>query len=605
MATDLLEVIAARTDVEKRGDETLKEYLQRVGEVEGLEQERIDAAIGYVSEYQYAREQPQSDAPLRSFLASLGTEPAEADETEKEPASASTADELDVPDFELPESLESIRSGEGGPGQGFKGGLSGREPRLLLLWFVLMVATTPILGYVMSRTWVPGHVAYEGVADALGLLGLGRVEALELAGIVGLGLYVGLLALFILDVKKRVQGMLLLVGSVLAIVAMAAGGVFLPNIDVFSPLNAIGLVFGLLVGLSIEFEQLRSIDWGDTSFRRPTVYEGDVAEFRYAAYVLFGLLVVIVLATLGQALAAGVIEIWDPVAGAVFLIMAYRFISYESETHYVALGPARAGKSMLMVGLCLELLAANGPHPRPNDYLQNGLERVSNLQPGRERWPIPSTAPEILEIASFEIIAGYYFPRRLEITAPDYAGQHLQRVAELFETESITGENPDSDPSESIPATVAQSTAGSDTILLLLDVERLVHPDRFQLVDDVDAEEDTISWGLEYYASILEHLDPDDVVIVATKCDILVHDGAIDPPGTFDDYDSFANAVTEFLGSRPDVQELFALASEDSITPVFFATKQQNGEYVPRLDESGNLMPIGYRHLVETLRARQ
>jgi hypothetical protein len=404
--------------------------------------------------------------------------------------------------------------------------------------------------------------------------------------------------------------MLLLLATIAALAMAAVMGVFLPNIE-FTLLNVGGLVIGLAVGLAVEAPELRRLDWEASSFQRPTLQTGDLAEFRRAAIALFGLVGVVIVGTLIQAILANVLRVYDGLAAGAFLFVTYRFIQYESETRYVTLGPAGAGKSMLTLGLCLELLAVDGPHPKPSDYLRNGLERVSNLQPGAERWPVPSTPPADLEVASLEVIVDYYFPRRLELTALDYAGQHLQRVAELLATgqhrqrpgEFFDPDAIDRGDSESVPGRIADWIADSDTLIVLLDVERLVFPEKFQDVEGTGAA--NISWGLEYYTSILESRPGADAVVVATKCDILVEQGLVDSPAAHGSYDAFRAAVTDHLTARPDVTELLELAEESTIHPVFYATKRQNGAYVPRLDESGNLMPVGFGYLIEEFRRRQ
>jgi hypothetical protein len=92
---------------------------------------------------------------------------------------------------------------------------------------------------------------------------------------------------------------------------------------------------------------------------------------------------------------------------------------------------------------------------------------------------------------------------------------------------------------------------------------------------------------------------------VATKCDILVDKGHVDPPQQYDSYDGFRDAVTSHLTARPDVQELLATTEESEIHPVYFVTERTDGSYVPYLSDDGNLVPVGYDHLVDEMRTRQ
>lgn len=610
MVENPLTKVRAYSGLQKRTDETLREYVMRVGQEADIAPAVVEESVEYVVRWQYAESPPEDDAAFRAFLAQLddsaGSVPEREDsagtapERAAEPAAASeAATVVEQPGFEPVPECRPLRAERRETRSDFKGGLRGREPRTLLLRFVGMLVTAPILGWMLGRAWVPGHVLYDRGAQFLAaVLGLSGVEALELVGTFGLGLYVALLVLFVIDVKKRVQGMLLALGSALALGGVAAMDVFLPNLEV-TLLNLLGLVFGFAVGLVVESDQLLSLDPSASSFRRPTLQSGDIPEFRHAALLLFALVTIVIVGSVVQAVLSQVIRVYDIAAAGVFLFMSFRFIQYESETSYMILGPARAGKSMLTLGLCLEMIDAAGPHPDPNDYLQNGLERMSNLRPGDERWPIPSTPPDELEVASFEVIAGYYFPRRLELTALDYAGQHLARVAERFKRGA------DDDPDGSVTEDVADWIRTTDTLLVLLDIERLVHPDKFQEPGVTDAA--NISWGLEHYTTILTNQTQphDEVVVVATKCDILIDQQMIDPPSTHNSYETFREAVTERLSTRPDVSELLEVTGETTIHPVYYVTKRRDGEYVPRLDEAGNLMPVGFSHLIGELRRRQ
>jgi hypothetical protein len=602
MAEDPLARIQSHSGIAKTEGETLREYVARVGEENDVDSALIDGALDYVTRWQYARTVPEDDGTFTRFLIKLGDEDADGDGvlTERDDEELTSAEPVvDDPDLEPVPELRPLRAERRETRSDFKGGLRGREPRTLLIRFLIIVVTAPVLGWMMGRAWVPGHQLYDQGYELLGAaVGIQEVAAVELAGMFGLGLYGALLALLLLDIKKRVQGVLLTLGSLLMLGAMATMGVFLPNLDFGAPLNLLGLGLGLAVGLLVEADRLLAVDLDASTFQRPTLEDGGVPEFRFAVLSLFGVVCLVVVVSLAQALLAGVARAVDVLAAGAFLAIGYQFIQYESETSYVTLGPARAGKSMLLLGLCLELIRADGPHPNPNEYLTNGIERVSNLQPGDERWPIPSTPPDDLKVASFEVIAGYYFPRRLQLSALDYAGQHLERVAELIADETA-GEG----EGDSVPASVADWITDSDTLIVILDVERLVYPEKFQEAGVTDA--DNISWGLEHYAAIIDHLDPSDVVVVATKCDILIDHGRVDPPTVADSYDEFREAVTAELGTRPDVTELLDLAGENTIHPTYFATKRSDREYVPRLDGDGNIMPVGFGHLIAEFRRRQ
>lgn len=483
------------------------------------------------------------------------------------------------------------------PAEGFKSGREGKEPLKLLLRFVVIVATAPVIGWMMGRAWVPGRALYASSRDLLtGALGLPFSTSLQLLASFGLGFYVGLLVLFTFDMKKRVQGLLLVVGSTLAVGVLTYMGVLLPNIDL-APLNLLGAGVGLVLGVALEYGQLTKIDWGSSTLQRPTLQSGKVPEFRLTALLLFGLLTVAILLTVVQVVMAGVFHPLDFLASGVFLVVLFGFIRYSSESSYMVLGPARSGKSMMMLGLCLRLMKDSEVYPDPNDHLQNNLERASNLQPGRERWPIPSTPRDQINVVSFEVISGYYFPRRLELSALDYAGQHLGKIAELIESGRVDPEK------NTISHRVAHEIQEADTLLVILDLERLYYPEKFD--DTGEGDPDSLSWGLEYYVRILNNTDPDDVVVVATKADIMIANNDVPPPGEFESYDEFQGRVSESLTVRPDITQLMAQIDDSQIYPVYFVTKLRDGQFVPRLDDQGNLVPVGYGPLLTELRRRQ
>lgn len=481
--------------------------------------------------------------------------------------------------------------------KGFKSGIRGREPIRLLIRFLLVILTAPIIGWMMGRAWVPGNELYVTSRQILAnLLGLEGHVALSLVGLFGVGMYFALLLLFLFDVKKRIQGVLLLIGSVLALATTALMGVFLPNVE-FTPLVLVGAVLGFLAGLFLESTQLYRLDVSQSSFRRPTKADGTIAEFRFAAKVIFLLVAGVVIASLVQVVLAAEVTVFDAPAAALFLVMLFRFIQYDSEGSYMTLGPGRSGKSMMLLGLCLELMRNADVHPNPNRYLQSGLERASNIRPGNEEWPIPSTPHDELRIASFEVIAGYYFPRRMELQALDYAGQHLGQVAEIFRSDRHRAN------AGTIPGEIADWVEAADTLLVILDIERLMFPEKFQ--DDAGANGRGVSWGLQHYGAVLENTDHDDVIIIATKCDILIDQNEVPSLAGYREFSTFRQDVTDYLAARPDVRQLLDLTGETHVQPVYFVTIKRNGEYLPKLDDYGNLMPVGYDHLIDEIRSRQ
>lgn len=633
MGTDPLTEVQQRSGESQREDETVSEYLTRLGDEASIDPDIVNATVEYVTSREFSPTEhgnedayhtflervretapdpdeqtsagsPDENATLESQTASVGAN--EQTVTPKTEQATSTTDASVAPATTVDDRHrgsadrrdERLRA----DAVGLKGGLRGKEPRKLLLRFLVILGAAPAIGWLMGRAWVPGHELYDrGARFVAEFFGLSPVVALQVVGMFGLGLYLALVALFLFDVKKRVQGMLLLLGTVLALGVLSAMGVYLPNIDYTAPVNIAAAIVGVGIGLLVEAQELAAIDVDESTARRPSLPNGDLPEFRNAARTIFGLLTVAIALSLLQAGMAAVINVVDVVAGGLFVVLLFGFIQYESEGRYMTLGPERSGKSMLMLGLCLELTDNADLHPTPNDYLQECLERASNIKAGNERWPMPATPHDEVRGASFEVIAGSYFPRRLELTALDYAGHHLGRVAELFADDTdAPGDEGDRD---TVPSEIATWIKETDTLVVLLDTERLVYPEAFHEAGLTD--EENVSWGLEYYATILANTNPDDVIVVATKCDILIDQRQIESPGAYDSFAAFKADVTDHLTARPDVRELLQSADETSIQPVYFETITRDGEYLPRLDERGNLVPVGYDHLINEIKRRQ
>ncbi len=595
MATDPLAEIRAFPVDDKDENESIREYIRRLGEQANVPSEVTEGAADYVTAWYFSSEPPNTQDDFKTFLDELSSTVGKPETSQSEAWEYDSAPEYTTggwnPAIEKHASIEVDTHH-----LGFKGGLRGTDARGLLLRFVAIVAISPLIGWLLGRAWVPSNRFYEIerrlVTESFGI---GPEYALEMPALFALGIYLSLVLLLLVDVKKRVQGMLLLVGTGFALGVQASMGRFLPHIDFAVPVVTGSLLLGMLVGVVLGGGPLRHLDLDRSTFSQPKTGSDEFPEFKAAAWLLFGLVATVVTASFVQVIVAETAQVWDAVASGGLLLLLFQFVQYESESTYMTLGPERSGKSMMMLGFLLELNRKPGPHPNPNDYLKQMLERASNLQPETERWPVPSTSPDEIHTATFEVLAGSLFPRRLEMTALDYAGQHLGRIASIFE-----GDETNSSESElNVPRRIATRLESADALLFILDVERLEYPTLFQ---DADTEGASVSWGFEHYGTILEHIDVDDVYVVATKCDILVDQGHVNAPFEYDSFEEFKTAVSTYLSDRPDVTELLQLTGATDIQPVYFVTHRPQDTYVPSLDADGNMVPVGYDYLINTLK---
>lgn len=508
----------------------------------------------------------------------------------------------------------------GGPSQ-FDQDTIGKDTKKLLLRFVAILVVSPLIGWMMSRAWVPGNVIYMTVARTMReVLQVDLASALQMFTCAGMGLYFGFLTIFVLDIKKRIQGALLLLGTAIGLVVLTVQGVLLPNIDFGYTPNVLAFFVFYVGGIVLDLDKLLSIDLSESTLRDPRTSSGEVPEFDNAAKGLFVVLALILVVSLVQVIIAGVFEIPDVFATVAGIYLLHSFIQYEVKSDYMLLGPGQSGKSMAMLGMALTMYDFDDVQPDPNAYLQRAIERASDPQYDDD-WPFEQT--EGLQETSFQMLVGDLFPRRMRLVAFDYPGQLLpeisDRARELAATSILdfvpfVGGTESASPevkadggavtdTGNIVDIVANDVVGADTLMIVIDCERLVHPQDFDGGSTAPDDRDR-SLGIEYYKPILENVDVERTIITATKADVLVHDAdlPVEPPEQAGGFDAFKRQVNDMLDERYDIQELKQQLSQSEIHPVFYKTVQEDGEYVPLRDDSNNLIPVGYEQLVDTIR---
>lgn len=497
----------------------------------------------------------------------------------------------------------------------------GKETKKLIIRFVAILVAAPLLGWMLSRAWQPDHAIYATVADTMAnVLQVGRAHALQMFTMGALGLYFGFLTIFVLDIKKRVQGALLLLGTVIGLVVLTLQGRLLAVIDFGYLPNLLALVVCYAVGLAFDVDRLLSISLERSSLRDPRTEAGEIPEFRNAARGLFAILALVLVVSLVQTVLAGTFVLVDVAATAVGIYLLYSFIQYEVESDYMLLGPGKSGKSMAMLGMALTIYDFDDVQPDPNPYLQRAIERTGDPQYGDD-WPFEQT--EGLQETSFQLLVGDMFPRRMRLVAFDYPGQLLpeiaERVRELAGT-SLLDDLPFVGGSDAgragletdggavtdtgdVVTTVASNVVEADTLMIVIDCERLVNPRSFEGGNPSSGDRDR-SLGIEYYKPILQNVDVERTIIVATKADVLVHDDSlqVDPPDHAGGFERFKRQVNAVLDDRYDVTELKQQLGQSEVQPVFYETRKVDGEYVPLRDDANNLIPVGYGQLIDVVR---
>lgn len=519
----------------------------------------------------------------------------------------------------------------------------GRDGKKLLKNFALIVAVSPLIGWTISRAWVPGNQLYAVIGSVLGAaLGVGTFKALEVVASGVFGAYLGFLLVFTYDVRKRIQGVLLLLGTVLGVVVLTIQGRFLVNIDPGFRPNQIVFALSLASALFVESDRLAALDADESMgdgppfdpgrirrltalIRNPRLGDGTVPEFTTAARGLFWLLTSLIGLSLVQVAIAGVFHPADllAVVGVYFL---YQFIQYEVKSDFMLIGPRQSGKTMTMLGMVLEVLRSNADvSPEPNDYLQDGIERANTPLLGKP-WPFPGN--DGTHKARFQMLVGDLFPRRMRLLSWDFPGQLLSALPDAVERRAEadspwlpfggpdTGESfaqadggeagavPSSGGDRSTLDILADAVYEADILMIVIDCRRFALPS-----DRIDPNDTDLNGelGVNHYKRILQTADVDETIVVATKADILFHEGYgdVDPPEEMGGYEAFARRVNDQLSDRDEIKTLLSATGSGEIVPVYFETEydEESEEYVPDRDPDSGNMPIkGFDYLLERVR---
>ncbi len=499
---------------------------------------------------------------------------------------------------------------------------SKREKLALVMYFVVMVILATPLTRMAGFAWEKEGLMYMSIMSLTEILGL----TLEAFSIMFFGVVAGLVALLVVDAKKRWQGVLLSVGVVGSLLVLASLGLFVPVVE-FIP-NLHWLLLGVLVGTSpgvISF--LRQLD------------SSQAYEFRGAAWALFGLFTVIVAAShlefhliyMDGDLAFEAEDILlSTTSSVVFLFALYRFVQYDAGTDLLVLGPRQSGKSLLLVGAFLE--AKNRQEDR-NKFSKTPLnpssalmEHLRQLDQPEEGWGVQATdQPREL---SFRYVHGSVFPKNMELTTYDYPGELLPKLTKgssdrsgagesgafadggrrdrqstyeyTYETEQDEGHEYGESGQES--GSRSYLGGGSEDAADKL-AEKTVESDTLVFVIDVEKYKNSKDMGLEHYFDIIRDVDDKRFVPVATKCDYFI-EGFIDKHDCFptEEFSSFKDYVNQKLQANEQISTLVLETGGDDIQPVFYQTKtNDSGEKVPLRDDAGSVETVGFDYLLDRL----
>lgn len=331
------------------------------------------------------------------------------------------------------------------------------EHRKLLQYAVVIVLTAPVISGMLTRAWGPERETYQLLLQLQELLLLTPgVPAMAAMAAFGLALFITVLAIFSMDVRKRFQGVLLSVGTLLVILQLAAANILVPSINPFDRLAAGGIILGVGLGLFLEWEQITTIDLGRSSVGHVCASNGHAIAFRRATRMVFLLVTAVIVWGLAQSYIAGVLQFFDPVASGAFVLMLSRFVEYDATHSFQVLGPKQAGKSMFLLGLYQQrrrAIEAGGIQtaPNPSPGMRSLLSRLSGYDPAIDGWPTAANpvGERGLRRIWFSFTANRMFPVELTLTAIDHGGEHLRDIAERLRPETLVTDGGEEDVADS------------------------------------------------------------------------------------------------------------------------------------------------------------
>lgn len=467
-----------------------------------------------------------------------------------------------------------------------------REKLRLVAYFLVIGVLAWPMALMLGRAWKGAYVP-QGLADALNTYLSLSLEQLSVAG---LGFFLGLLVLLTLDPKKRWQGILLWIGTVVSLIGLKSMGLFLPNVDIVG--SAVWLVGGLVLGVFVGGGR-----------RLARFQTSEPLEFRRAASSIFYLLAVLIAVGFVEAhvnypdiiyvgkesarlrnlsgFSVSIIQqslVIDLVVSSGFVVTLGKFMEYDAEQDFFVLGPPASGKSLFLIGAYLEALEehADSDTNTPMNPSNDLLGMVEQLDMDTSDWIVEATEAGQVKELSFRYVHGTIFPKNIQVTSLDYAGEYLDRLPD-----ALTGllENEE----DQTLLSLARNVMDANTLILIVDVERFDNNEPLEVAP---------------YVSILQATDDKDVLLVATKADVLAdqfrEEQGIEAHRYFEDFKQYVN---DQLQRNEQVRTLIQQTSGSEIHPVYYQTKEAEiGDgRVPMRDERNSVMTVGFGRLLDRL----
>lgn len=429
--------------------------------------------------------------------------------------------------------------------------------RLLIYLIITSILIFPLMD-MFVRSWNIKYSLIRWIAACMWNI---DPDAISIFVTLVAGFYVSSVVLMFLDIKKRLQAMLLGIG-ILIIIGFILEGIIISNISWSEFI--LSLVIGCLSGfyLGEGFEKKRE-------FRKASRNVSIISTY----YIILMFLNIY----MSPFRTGNLLE--DTAVMISFIFLFGEVVSYEIKGPKIfILGPKNSGKTLFLAGCYIKALEASSGPIKPSQYL---LELIEELHREGTFWPSYTS-----DIRNYEFVyeAGKLFPKETTIKTIDYPGPYLEKIVEYIDKKDIRKhENEDNGEDEKY-LYIARDVQQSDKLIFIIDGKR--YPNFGDM-------------GIIHYIKIVDKLREIgrkfDSYVVVTKSDVFKDECDTE------DYDVFKKYIEEKLSHNIHIRQLINETTNASFYPVYYYTNKTSDGYIPMKDRYGNVFTYGFDKFMEDL----
>ncbi len=461
----------------------------------------------------------------------------------------------------------------------------------LFVWIVVLAA---LVGLMWVRGWRPGTVIYAAVWESSELFDIGVGRPIEIMMSILFGAYFATLALFTLDWRKRVQGILLTIGTLTALSVLWVSGMLLVHLEP-NAVNAMTFVVGITAIGFVERDEIYAL-LDDHAW--------DTLEFDRAISLLFLTVSLVVVSAWIQAFLVGELRfLIDTMATIGLIYVLVGFFSFGSNATTAIVGPKESGKTTTIIGLYNEFDNRRENVTEPTTVLDDHQSKIDDMETGDD-WPFENTSG-FEEVGFYHVIGGL-FPRRYRISAHDHPGETLDKLADTLSDE-LTFRQRIENFAKSIQELLLpgfsrpkkerffHETRNADLGVLLIDMERVLNSGKATEIHKLRQVGHRINEN------------GGEVVVVATKVDLLLDELLSVTDISRSETQKLASANTikdplnDYLQGRNQISDMLTDVGCDEIHPLYYEHTENGGDIVPTLDKHGNLNREGHTELAKEI----